>query len=45
MFMTYTKVNDGHKSTIFSLGQVDILQVGSRPKTTHLVVHSNGLET
>ena len=36
--MTYTKVNDGSKSAIIELGQVDILQGISRPKTTRLVV-------
>ena len=38
MFMTHNKVNDGRKSAIIELGQVDILQGISRPKTTHLVV-------
>ena len=32
MFITYTKVNNGRKSTIIKLGQVEILQGIFRPK-------------
>ena len=39
MFMTYNKVDDGRKSVITELDQVDIFQGISVPEPTHLVLY------